>query len=63
MLLVIKEKSKELIELKSENDEDVYLRFLAFYLYPYFKEFSSSADLSVFPLTEAINKISIPLIN
>lgn len=62
MLLVIKEKSKELIELKSENDEDVYLRFLEFYLYPYFKEFSSSADLSVFPLTEAINKIEIPLI-
>ncbi len=35
---------------------------MEFYLYPYFKEFSSSADLSVFPLTEAIEKISIPLI-
>ena len=53
MLLVIKEKSKELIELKSENDEDVYLRFLEFYLYPYFKEFSSSADLSVFPFNRS----------
>lgn len=62
MLLVLKDKAKEILELRSESDEEAYLKFLEFYLYSFFKEFSSSADLSVFPLTEAIDKIYIPLI-
>jgi len=62
MLLVLKEEAKSMLGLMNEVDEEIYLRFLEFYLYPYFKEFSSSADLSVFPLTEAIQKINIPLI-
>ena len=62
MLLVLKDEAKAILELTSESDEETYLKFLEFYLYPFFKEFSSSADLSVFPLTEAIDKISIPLI-
>ena len=61
MLLVLKEEAKERLGLRNESDEETYLKFLEFYLYPYFKEFSSSADLSVFPVTEAINKINIPL--
>ena len=62
MLLVIKEEAKSMLGIMNEVDEEIYLRFLEFYLYPYFKEFSSSADLSVFPLTEAIQKIDLPLI-
>ena len=62
MLLVLKEGAKGILGLRTEFDEQAYLKFLEFYLYPYFKEFSSSADLGVFPLTEAINKINIPLI-
>jgi hypothetical protein len=61
MLLLIKEESKEMINVNNDKDEDIYLKFLEIFLYPYFKEFSSSADLAVFPLTKAINQISIPL--
>jgi hypothetical protein len=62
MLIVIKEEAKAKLGINSELDEETYLKFLEFYLYPYLKEFSSSADLSVFPLTEAINEIVIPII-
>jgi hypothetical protein len=62
MLLILKEEAKEKLGLRNESDEETYLKFLEFYLYPFFKEFSSSADLGVFPLTEAISKINIPFI-
>lgn len=62
MLLIIKDDKKNELGIENNGDEENYLRFLEVFLQPYFIEYCSSADLSVFPLTEAINKITIPLI-
>lgn len=60
MLLFIKDSVKKVLGIMNEQDEEEYLKFLEMYLQPFFREFCSSADLSVFPLSEAIEKIKIP---
>ncbi|MBW2991167.1 hypothetical protein KY348_05695 [Candidatus Woesearchaeota archaeon] len=62
MLLVIKESKKDELGINNLKEEEIYLKFLEIYLYPFFKNYSSSADLSVFPLTEAIKNVSIDFI-
>lgn len=62
MLLTIKQSKKSLLNIHRLEDEEKYLKCMEIFLQPYFTEYCSSADLSVFPLTEAIDKISFPLI-
>jgi hypothetical protein len=62
MLMVMKEDIKDSLNIHSEKDEEIYLNFLDSFLQPYFKEYCSHSDLAVFPLTQAIQDISIPLI-
>lgn len=60
MLLTIQEEQKGNLHIFDENQEEQMLKFFRIYLQPIFYEYCSSADLSVFPLTEAINEIMIP---
>ncbi|MGD9276480.1 MAG: restriction endonuclease subunit S [Candidatus Pacearchaeota archaeon] len=60
MLLCIKKDARKMLNIKNEEDEGIYLKFLSLYLHPIFKENSSSADLSVFPLTEILKIVDIP---
>lgn len=62
MLLYIKDDAKEMLNLCSNKEEEEYLKFLEFILQPKFDEYTSSADLSVLPLTKVLDEISIPLI-
>jgi len=62
MLLLLKEEIKKELEIDSEEDEKIYLKFLRYYLEPIFLKYVSSADLSVLPLTEVLNTIIIPKI-
>ena len=43
------------------EQENTYLRFLRIYLQPIFYGASSESDLSVFPLTDLMSKLNIPL--
>ncbi len=43
------------------EQENIYLRFLRIYLQPIFYGASSESDLSVFPLTDLMSKLNIPL--
>ncbi len=61
LLLLIKEKKLDELNIKNIEGESIYLKFLEVFLQPFFSEYCSSADLSVFPLTDAIKEISIPL--
>jgi hypothetical protein len=59
MLIVVnKDKFKEL-NISSEEDESIYLKFIKIYLEPYFIDFCSSADLSVIPLTEVMKNLEL----
>jgi len=51
--------------INSQNDEEIYLKFLKIFLEPLFIDYCSSADLSVFPLTEVMKKliVSLPKLN
>lgn len=62
MLLYLLDEGKKIFNLNSEHKEKIFLKFLKLYLEPKFKEFSSSADLGVLPLTEVLKEINIPLI-
>jgi len=61
MLLVIREDKKSLLGIETQSEEESYLKFLECYLASLFNEYCSSADVAVFPLTEIIDKIRIPL--
>jgi len=60
MLLSIKGSIKNGLNFKKTQDEVVFLKFFETYLQPIFYDYRSSGDHSVFPLTKAINDISIP---
>lgn len=60
MLLTLKEEMKEELNIYNDSQEAEFLKFLGIYLQPIFLEHCSSADLSVFPLTEEVNSIIIP---
>lgn len=62
MLLTIKEAMKQELGISNEEEEEKYLRFLEAVLQPYFSEYASSADLSVFPITKVIKEIEVPKI-
>lgn len=62
MLLYIKDDAKKILEIKSTKEEEDYLKFLEFILQPKFDEYTSSADLSVLPLTQVLDEIYIPLV-
>ena len=62
MLLILRD---DYLKTKNfnEKEQEIFLKFLSIYLNPLFKEYTSSADLAVFPLTKAISEITIPDIN
>ncbi|MEZ9370951.1 class I SAM-dependent DNA methyltransferase [Shewanella sp. 10N.286.51.B2] len=62
MLLYIKSDAKKILGIKNNKEEEEYLKFLEFILQPKFDEYTSSADLSVLPLTKVLDDIVIPLI-
>lgn len=60
MLLTIKDGIKEELNIHNDSQEAEYLKFLVIYLQPIFIENRSRADLSVFPLTDEMDRITIP---
>jgi hypothetical protein len=60
MVITLKEEKLKELNIKTLEDQEEYLKFLERFLEPYLLEFVSSADLAVFPLSEAIKKIKIP---
>lgn len=61
MLLIIREDKKSLLKITNPKEEENYLKFLEYYLTPLFNNYCSNSDVSVFPLTEVITQINIPL--
>ena len=59
-ILYLKEEELSNLGIHSEKDEEIFLKFLKFYLEPKFIELSSFADVAVFPLTEIMNNMVIP---
>ncbi|NOR28052.1 MAG: hypothetical protein GQ540_05945 [Lutibacter sp.] len=53
---------KKELNIKSEQDETKYLKFLKIYLEPIFINLSSNSDVSVFPLTKIFEEMELPLI-
>ncbi|MCJ7508330.1 MAG: hypothetical protein MUO85_06310 [candidate division Zixibacteria bacterium] len=49
------------LRITNEQEEETYLKFLRSYLQPIFSDASSESDLSVFPLTELMRNLTIPL--
>lgn len=62
MLLIIKEDKYKELGINSEEDKEIYLKFLEYYLEPLFLKSISSADLGVLRLTEILDEISMPKI-
>lgn len=60
-ILYLKEESFDLLNIQTEHDEEVYLKFLRILLQPKFYSVSSNADVSIFPLTDVIKTMTIPL--
>ncbi|MFH1695120.1 MAG: restriction endonuclease subunit S [Candidatus Micrarchaeota archaeon] len=56
MLLTLKDEKLAELNITSEEEQKEYLKFLKFYLEPFFRKCVSQADLSVLPLTEIISK-------
>jgi len=59
-LFYIKPSARELINVSTVLEEQVYLKFLRIYLQPIFYEISSKSDVGVFPLTEMMRTLKIP---
>lgn len=60
-ILYLKEESFSVLNIQTERDEEIYLKFLRILLQPKFYAVSSNADVSIFPLTEVIKTMTIPL--
>lgn len=60
-ILYLKKESFDLLNIQTEHDEEVYLKFLRILLQPKFYSVSSNADVSIFPLTDVIKTMTIPL--
>lgn len=61
-LLYLKSEFKENYKIDSEYKEEIILRYYLSYLQPIFFEISSKSDLGVFPLTNAISTLYVPII-
>ena len=59
-ILYLKDDIKKEIGIKTEKDEEIYLKFLKIYLEPLFLDISSNSDVSVFPLTKVFEDMEIP---
>lgn len=59
-LFYIKPEAYDLINVRNEKQEEVYLKFMKLYLQPLFFEASSNSDVSVFPLTRIYKSLEIP---
>ena len=62
MLLHFRDEAKKVLGIETNEQEEEYLKFLEFILQPKFDEYTSSADLSVLPLTKVLDEIIIPLV-
>ena len=60
-ILYLKEETFDMLNIKDEADEEIYLKFLRILLQPKFYSVSSNADVSIFPLTDVIETMMIPL--
>jgi hypothetical protein len=60
MLLTLKDDQKNSLHIYNDIEEVQLLKFYGMYLQAIFLDYCSSADLSVFPLTEAIKTIAVP---
>lgn len=60
-ILYLKAEILDILNIKSEFEEEIYLKFLRILLQPKFYSASSNADVSIFPLTDVINNMTIPL--
>lgn len=59
-LLYIDRDKWEELNIRNEEEEEYYLKYLMIYLQPYFYEVCSRADVSVFPLTKELETFLIP---
>jgi hypothetical protein len=60
-LFYLKSDIEEKAEITSAEDRETYIKFLRIYLQPIFYHASSESDLSVFPLTELMKNLQVPL--
>lgn len=60
-ILYLKEESFNILNIQTEDDEEIYLKFLRILLQPKFYSVSSNADVAIFPLTDVIKTMTIPL--
>lgn len=61
-LLYLKKEFKKEHNIISEHQEEMVLKYYLYYLQPTFFEISSKSDLGVFPLTNAISTLYVPVI-
>lgn len=61
-LLYLKKEFKKEHNIVLEHQEEMVLKYYLYYLQPTFFEISSKSDLGVFPLTNAISTLYIPVI-
>lgn len=61
-LLYLKKEFKKEHSIISEHQEEMVLKYYLYYLQPTFFEISSKSDLGVFPLTNAVSTLYIPVI-
>lgn len=60
-ILYLKKEVFDMLNIKNEMEEENYLKFLKILLQPKFYSVSSNADVSIFPLTDVIKSMTIPL--
>jgi hypothetical protein len=60
-IFYINEDIKKTLNIKTDKDESVYLKFLKIYLEPIFISLSSNSDVAVFPLTKIYKEMEFPL--
>ena len=61
-LLYLKKEFKKEHNIISDHQEEIILKYYLYYLQPTFFEISSKSDLGVFPLTNAISTLYVPII-
>lgn len=61
-IFYINDEIKNELNIRNEQDETKYLKFLKIYLEPIFINLSSNSDVSVFPLTKIFKEMELPFI-
>lgn len=62
-LLYLNNEYKKAHNIDTEDKEETILRYYLYFLQPIFYEISSKSDLGVFPLTNAMKTLQIPIID